>query len=90
MHGVIETRPPGAGLRRPIRELIPVDSLIISTKRIILLKTPLIGSDQVCLNGIEWINDSSCDYTLSGNIIIINPVWQLYIGDTFSIRYIEG
>ena len=68
-------------------ELFDVTQDIINNGKIVLLNAPLVNTEMIKLNGLEMLNNSGWDYTVSGKEIIFGDDILLTVGDTIRVRY---
>ncbi len=73
----------GSGYEPPETFVVTVNNSTVFN----LAKTPDQNSEIVTLNGIQLRIGATNDYTIQGDAVVVNPAWNLRIGDVITVRY---
>lgn len=68
-------------------DIFDVDTFIATNKQVTLSSKPLVGSEDVFVNGLLMTPGITRDYTLVDDQVVFNAVWDLRAGDLITVKY---
>ncbi len=68
-------------------DIFDVDNTIVTNKEVTLSTTPLVGTEDVFVNGMLATPGGSRDYTITGSTITFNASCDFRIGDLITVKY---